>query len=404
MNIPLPIRSMDQAELRNKRVLVRVDLNVPMQDGQVTDTTRLMRVAPTLIRLAECGARVIVLSHFGRPKGLESRYSLRVLQRPLAQALVREVAFASDCVGRPAEGAIRNLPVGGVLLLENLRFHEGEEKNDAGFAKQLAALGDVFVSDAFSAAHRAHASTVGLAKYLPAYAGPLMEEEIDALHKSVDAPTRPLAAVIGGAKVSTKLKVIENLLEKVDVLLIGGAMANTFLLAQGLKIGSSLGEPDLVPTAERILHQAEGKNCRVLLPNDAVIADKLEPGVASRLVRIDAVPERAMILDVGPSSIANYLQQIQTVRSLVWNGPLGAFEIAPFDEGSVALARGVADYTRAGALISVAGGGDTVALLNQAGVTQDFTYVSTAGGAFLEYLEGASLPGVECLRQKPSDV
>ena len=322
---------------------------------------------------------------------------------PLGAGLGAGCRFCARLRGTPGRRGDPQSAVGGVLLLENLRFHEGEEKNDPGFTKQLAALGDVFVSDAFSAAHRAHASTVGLAKYLPAYAGPLMEEEIDALHKSVDAPTRPLAAVIGGSKVSTKLKVIENLLEKVDVLLIGGAMANTFLLAQGIKVGGSLCEPDLVPTAERILHQAEGKNCRVLLPNDAVIADKLEPGVASRLVRIDSVPERAMILDVGPSSIANYLQQIQTVRTLVWNGPLGAFEIPPFDIGSVALARGVADYTRAGSLISVAGGGDTVALLNQAGVTQDFTYVSTAGGAFLEYLEGESLPGVACLRQKPSE-
>ncbi|MDI9349942.1 MAG: phosphoglycerate kinase [Candidatus Symbiobacter sp.] len=398
-----PLRSINQAELRNKRVLVRVDLNVPMQEGEVTDRTRLLRVAPTLVRLAERGARVIVLSHLGRPKGVEARYSLRSLQAPLAQALVRDVAFAPDCVGRAAEDAIRVLPVGGVLLLENVRFHDGEEKNDPGFAKQLAALGDVFVSDAFSAAHRAHASTVGLAKYLPAFAGPLMEEEIAALERTVESPTRPLAAIIGGSKISTKLKLLENLLEKVDMLLIGGAMANTFLLAQGVRVGSSLCEPDLVATAQRIMQLAEARNCRILLPNDAVIADKLAAGIPSRLVRIDAVPDHAMILDIGPSSVAQYLQQIQSVRSLVWNGPVGAFEIPPFDQGSVALARGVAEYTSAGHLVSVAGGGDTVALLNQAGVTQDFTYVSTAGGAFLEYLEGESLPGVECLRQNPDE-
>lgn len=399
----LPIISMNAAELRNKRVLVRVDLNVPMQDGVVTDSTRLLRVAPTLLRLAERGARVIVLSHLGRPKGKEARYSLRSLQAPLAQALVRDVAFAPDCIGRAAEDAIRALPIGGVLLLENLRFHEGEEKNDPGFTKQLAALGDVFVSDAFSAAHRAHASTTGLAKYLPSYAGPLMEEELAALHRSVDAPARPLAAIIGGSKVSTKLKVLEHLLAKVDVLLIGGAMANTFLLANGVRVGSSLCEPDLVPTAQRILEQAAAKNCRILLPSDAVIADKLEAGVATRLVRIDAVPDHAMILDVGAGSIASYLPHIQSARTLVWNGPVGAFEIPPFDQGSVALAQAIAEQTRRGNLVSVAGGGDTVSLLNQAGVTQDLTYVSTAGGAFLEYLEGASLPGVACLRRPSQD-
>ena len=403
MSFALPIRSMNQADVRNKRVLVRVDLNVPMNEGEVTDNTRLVRVAPTIIRLAERGARVIILSHLGRPKGAEPRYSLRALQAPLAHALVRDVAFAADCIGRAAEEAIRALPVGGVLLLENLRFHDGEEKNDPGFCKQLANLGDVFVSDAFSAAHRAHASTVGLAKYLPAYAGPLMEEELSALHRSVDSPQKPVAAIIGGSKVSTKLKVLEHLLDKVDMLLIGGAMANTFLMAQGIRVGASLAEPDLVPTAERIIAQAASKKCRLLLPNDAVIADKLAAGVSSRMVRIDSVPDRAMILDVGPNSIANYMQQIQTARTLVWNGPVGAFEISPFDQGSVALARGVADLCRAGKLIAVAGGGDTVSLLNLANVTQDFTYVSTAGGAFLEYLEGRSLPGVECLREKPAE-
>jgi len=392
------LKTTDGLDVAGKRVIVRADLNVPVRDGQVSDATRLERLVPGLRDLAKHGARVIVISHFGRPKGgPDPQHSLKPVADKLGELLGRPVAFAGDCVGEAAERAVAALRPGDIAVLENLRFHKGEEKNDPAFAKQLAALGDIFVNDAFSAAHRAHASTEAIARLLPAYAGPLLMDEIDALAAALEMPRRPTAAVIGGAKVSTKIPVLTNLVAKVDKLIIGGGMANTFLLAEGVEIGKSLAEPDFTKTALEIMHAAKARSCEIILPHDVVVAAKFEAGAPSRTVPTLEAPADQMILDVGPKTVAHYADVLSRCHTLLWNGPLGAFEIAPFGEGTFALARAAAAMTKAGALISVAGGGDTVAALNAAGVTDQFTYVSTAGGAFLEWLEGRTLPGIAAL-------
>ncbi len=389
-------------DLKAKRVIVRADLNVPVKDGKVTDATRLKRLVPGLQDLARRGARVVVISHFGRPKGgPDPQFTLQPVADKLGVLLGKPVAFAGDSVGETAERTVATLPPGQIAVLENLRFHKGEEKNDPEFAKALAKLGDIFVNDAFSAAHRAHASTEAIARLLPAYAGPLMMEEIDALVRVLEKPARPTAAVIGGAKVSSKIAVLTNLAAKVDMLIIGGAMANTFFLAEGVGIGKSLAEPDHKHTALEIMHAAKQRHCEVILPHDVVVAAKLEAGARSRVVPALETPADQMILDVGPKTIAHYAGVIGRCKTLLWNGPLGAFEVAPFGEGTFALAREAAALTKAGKLTSVAGGGDTVAALNAAGVTGDFTYVSTAGGAFLEWLEGRTLPGIAALARTP---
>jgi len=385
-------------DVAGKRVLVRADLNVPVAEGRVTDATRLTRLVPGILDLADRGAKVIVLSHFGRPKGARvPDMSLKPVAEALGKALGRPVAFAGDCIGDEAAKAVAGLANGGILVLENLRFHKGEEKNDPELAAALAKLGDIFVGDAFSCAHRAHASTDAITRLLPSYAGPLLMEEINALRTALEHPKRPTAAVVGGAKVSTKIPVLTNLMAKVDHLIIGGGMANTFLLAKGHAIGKSLAEPDLVGTAREIMDAAAAKGCTIVLPVDGVIAAEFKAGAASRVVDVTAIPADQMVLDVGPKSLAHLSKVIEGCRTLLWNGPLGAFEIAPFGEGTFALARQAATMTKAGRLVSVAGGGDTVAALNAAGVTEDFTYVSTAGGAFLEWLEGRELPGVTAL-------
>jgi len=393
-------RTIDDLEVSGRRVLLRGDLNVPMSDGQVTDTTRLDRLAPTIDELAEKGARVIVLSHFGRPKGKPApEFSLKPVAAALQAALDnRKVAFAPDCIGEAASALTAALGDGEVAVLENLRFHAGEEANDPDFAAALAALGELYVNDAFSAAHRAHASTEAIAHLLPAAAGRAMQAELEALSGALEAPERPLAALIGGAKVSTKIAVLENLAGRVDAMVIGGAMANTFLHARGVDVAASLLEPDFVDTAREVEAAAAKVGCTLLLPEDAVVAATLAPGVETQTVPIDAVPPGGMILDIGPASAAALNTAMEDWRTLVWNGPLGAFETPPFDAGTVAVARAAAARTKAGALLTVAGGGDTVAALAHAGVAHDFSYVSTAGGAFLEWLEGKALPGVEALR------
>jgi phosphoglycerate kinase len=391
-------KTIDSIDVAGKRVLVRVDLNVPMKNGKVTDATRIERAAPTLNELAAKGAKVIVLSHFGRPDGKHvPEMSLKPLVEPLSKALGKPVAFADDCIGPLAEEAVRALKPGEVLLLENLRFHKEEEKNDAGFIDKLSVLGDAYVNDAFSAAHRAHASTEGLANRLPAAAGRLMQAELEALDKALGNPKRPVCAVVGGAKVSTKLDLLGNLVGKVGKLIIGGGMANTFLQAQGINVGKSLSEKDLAGTAREIMAKAKAANCEILLPVDVVVASEFKAGAPSQVVDAKACPDDQMILDVGPKSIAIYAKQVAKCATLVWNGPLGAFEIKPFDNGTVALARTVAEQTSAKKLLSVAGGGDTVAALAAAGVEEKFSYVSTAGGAFLEWMEGKTLPGVAAL-------
>jgi phosphoglycerate kinase len=391
-------KTIDSERVQGKRVLVRVDLNVPMKDGKVTDATRIERAAPTLKELADKGAKVIVLSHFGRPDGKRvPEMSLKPLVEPLSKALGKPVAFADDCVGPEAEAAVKALKAGDVLLLENLRFHKEEEKNDKGFIEKLAALGDIYVNDAFSAAHRAHASTEGVAHRLPALAGRLMQAELEALAKALGHPKKPVVAIVGGAKVSTKLDLLGNLVGKVDKLIIGGGMANTFLLAQGISVGKSLAEKDSAATALGILDKAKAAKCDVLLPVDAVVAARFEANAPHEVVEVHDCPDDKMILDVGPKSVAVYEEHVKGCATLVWNGPLGAFELKPFDDGTVALARTVADLTTAGSLLSVAGGGDTVAALAAAGVEDKFSYVSTAGGAFLEWMEGKTLPGVAAL-------
>jgi phosphoglycerate kinase len=391
-------RTLDQADVNGKRVLVRVDINVPTENGKVTDATRIERVASTITEIADKGGKVILLAHFGRPKGRDPKDSLKPVAEEVARVIKRPVAFADDCIGPAAETAVAAMRPGDILCLENTRFHKEEEKNEPGFAAQLAALGDLYVNDAFSAAHRAHASTEGLARRLPAYAGRTMQAELEALGKALDHPQRPVAAVVGGAKVSTKLDLLGNLLAKVDVLIIGGGMANTFLAAQGRAIGKSLAERDLVATAQEILAQAQQAGRQVVLPVDAVVAKEFKAHAPARVVAVDAVGADEMILDIGPRSVAQVVSVLADTKTLVWNGPFGAFELPPFDAGTVAVAEAAAELTGAGRLVTVAGGGDTVAALNAAQVADRFTYVSTAGGAFLEWLEGKALPGVEALR------
>ena len=391
-------RTLDEAEVSSKRVLVRVDLNVPVKDGQVTDATRIERVAPTITELADKGAKVVLLAHFGRPKGEpNAEMSLEPIAAATASVLGRKVAFVADCIGERSAKAVAALADGDILLLENTRFHKGEEKNEPDFVKALAANGDVYVNDAFSAAHRAHASTEGLAHLLPAYAGRTMQAELVALEKGLGKPVKPVVAIVGGAKVSTKIDLLMNLVKRVDALVIGGGMANTFLAARGTDVGKSLCEHDLAPTAKQIMIEAATAGCAIVLPTDAVVAKEFKANAVNETVAVEAVPADAMILDVGPKTVEVVNQWIERAQTLVWNGPLGAFEIAPFDAATVAAAKFAAAQTKAGKLVSVAGGGDTVSALNHAGVAEDFSYVSTAGGAFLEWMEGKELPGVVAL-------
>ena len=394
-------RTIDDLDVTGKRVLLRGDLNVPLQDGVVTDTLRLDRLAGTIFELTERGARIVVISHLGRPKGKPvPELSLKPIAEALSKAIGgRPVAFAGACIGAPAEAVVGALENGAVAVLENLRFEAGEEANDPEFAGALAALGDYYVNDAFSVSHRAHASTVAIARLLPAAAGRALQAELDALERALGNPDRPLAALVGGAKVSTKIGILENLAGRVDSLVIGGAMANTFLLAAGKPIGASLAEPEMIETARRVVAAAKRAACVILLPIDAVIAPALEPGVASSIVPIDAVPPDQMILDIGPETTQSLIVAISGWRTLVWNGPLGAFETPPFDAGTTAIARAAAKCTRTGILTTVAGGGDTVAALAHTRASQDFTHISAAGGAFLEWLEGKDLPGLAVLRK-----
>ncbi|MBN8949453.1 MULTISPECIES: phosphoglycerate kinase [unclassified Rhizobium] len=386
-------------DITGKRVLVRVDLNVPVKDGKVTDATRIERVAPTILELSEKGAKVILLAHFGRPKdGPSPDLSLGLIVPAVEEVLDHAVLFASDCIGASAADAVAKMNNGDILLLENTRFHKGEEKNDEAFTKALAANGDLYVNDAFSAAHRAHCSTEGLAQLLPAYAGRTMQAELEALEKGLGNPVRPVVAIVGGAKVSTKIDLLMNLVKKVDALVIGGGMANTFLAARGTNVGKSLCEHDLADTAKQIMIEAASSGCAIVLPEDGVVAREFKAGADNEVVAIDTIPADAMVLDVGPKSVEAINSWIGRATTLVWNGPLGAFEIAPFDAATVAVAKYAAECTKSGKLTSVAGGGDTVSALNHAGVADDFTYVSTAGGAFLEWMEGKVLPGVAVLQ------
>jgi phosphoglycerate kinase len=395
----LAFKTLDDLQVAGKRVLVRADLNVPMKDGIVTDAVRIERQAPTIRELAGKGAKVIVLSHFDRPKGkVVPGMSLKPVAAALAKELGKPVAFAADCIGEAAKAAVAKLRDGDVLLLENTRFHAGEEANDPAFAKDVAALGDIFVNDAFSAAHRAHATTEAIAHLLPSAAGRSMALELTHLDKALGDPQRPVMAVIGGAKVSTKIALLENLVKRVETLVIGGAMANTFLAAEGIEVGKSLVERDHIETARRVVHLANEAGAAILLPVDAVVAHEFKAHAPHRTAEAHHVHKDEMILDVGPRSIDEFRRRLTGTRTLVWNGPLGAFETPPFGAGTAAAAKLVAAATKAGNLLSVAGGGDTVAALNAAGVTGDFTYVSTAGGAFLEWLEGQELPGVAALQ------
>ena len=394
-------RTLDQADVKGKRVLLRVDLNVPTENGKVTDVTRIERAAETINELADKGAKVILLAHFGRPKkGPDPKYSLKPVAETVAEVIKRPVAFATDCIGSEAEKAVAAMKPGDVLCLENTRFHPEEEKNDPAFVEALAKLGDIWVNDAFSAAHRAHATTEGLGHRLPAYAGRSMQAELDALGRALEAPQRPVAAVVGGAKISGKLDLLGNLLDKVEVLIIGGGMANTFLAAQGHPIGKSLSENDLIPTAREIMAKAKATDREIVLPVDVVVAQKFEANAPTRIVDVGSVGPEDMILDIGPRSIEYAVSSLARMKTVVWNGPLGAFETAPFDVGTVHVAKAAAERSATGRLVTVAGGGDTVAALNHAGAADRFTYISTAGGAFLEWLEGKALPGVEILRAK----
>ncbi|MGH6888222.1 MAG: phosphoglycerate kinase [Rhizomicrobium sp.] len=394
------LRTLDDLAVTGKRVLVRADLNVPMQDGKVADSLRIDRQAPTIRELADRGARVIVLSHFGRPKGKPvAAMSLKPVVPALSEAVGRPVAFAGDCIGSEAERSVAELGNGEVLLLENTRFHAGEEANGPAFAKAVAALGDLFVNDAFSAAHRAHATTEGLAHLLPSAAGRALQTELSHLHRALDRPERPLMAVIGGAKISTKLDLIGNLLRRVDVLVIGGAMANTFFAAQGFEIGKSLSEPDHTDAAREVLEKAKSRDGALVLPCDVIVAKEFKAGAACRIEAVANVAPDDIILDLGPETLEAFCARLEQVRTLVWNGPLGAFETRPFERGTIEAAKCAAACTKSGRLLSVAGGGDTVAALNMAGVTDRFSYVSTAGGAFLEWLGGRELPGISALLQ-----
>ncbi len=394
----MAVRTLDGVAVAGKRVLLRADLNVPVHDGKISDLTRIERLSPTIRELSAAGAKVIVCSHFGRPKGhIVPEMSLAPMAVALGEVLHRRVRFAEDCVGLPAEQAVERMADGDVLVLENTRFHAGAEANDPEFAAEMARLADIFVNDAFSAAHRAHASTVGITKLLPSYAGRLMQAELEALEAALAHPVRPVMAIVGGSKVSTKLDLLGNLLSKVDVLVIGGAMANTFLAAQGLGVGKSLQEAEMHATARDILASAKAGRCEIVLPVDAVVATEFRPNPPTQTVPVRSVPADAMILDVGPATVANLVERLAAIKTLVWNGPLGAFETPPFDAATVALAKAVAARTQAGGLRSVAGGGDTVSALRHAGVLEQMSYVSTAGGAFLEWMEGKTLPGVAAL-------
>jgi phosphoglycerate kinase len=393
-------RTLDHADVKGKRVLMRVDLNVPYENGVVTDATRIERTAPSITELADKGAKVILLSHFGRPKGRDASQSLKPVAAEVAHTIKRPIRFVDDCIGDKAEKAVAEMHSGDIICLENTRFYPGEEKNDPDFVAALAKLGDLYVNDAFSVSHRAHASTEGLSHLLPAFAGRTLQAELEAFEKVLDKPARPLAAIVGGAKISTKLDLLSNLLEKVDVLIIGGAMANTFLMAQGKPVGRSLVERDLIDTAQKIMDQAKAAGREIVLPVDAVVAQKFEANAPSRAVGVDDVGDADMILDIGPKSAERVVSVLARAKTLVWNGPFGAFEMEPFDNGTVETAEAAAELTDAGKLVTVAGGGDTVAALNVAGVADRLTYVSTAGGAFLEWLEGKPLPGVEVLRVK----
>ncbi|WP_291833112.1 phosphoglycerate kinase [Brevundimonas sp.] len=397
----MTFRTLDDAgSLAGKTALVRVDFNVPMEAGKVTEDTRLRVALPTINKLRDAGAKVALLAHFDRPKGQRvPSMSLQPVVDDLEQLLGAPVRFANDCVGEDAKAAIADLDAGGVVLLENVRFHAGEEKNDPAFAKQLAELADVYVNDAFSAAHRAHASTEGLARLLPAYAGESMRRELDALDKALGNPVKPVIGIVGGAKVSTKLDLLQNLVAKLDRLAIGGGMANTFLYAQGVDIGGSLAEKDMADTARAIMETAKAKGCELLLPVDVVVATEVKPGAATRTVKAgEALSADDKILDAGPETVARLIAAMDASKTLIWNGPLGVFEVPPFDAATVAAAKHAAELAKAGALVAVAGGGDTVAALHHAGVADDMTFVSTAGGAFLEWMEGKPLPGVEALQ------
>ncbi|PCD75856.1 phosphoglycerate kinase [Pseudothioclava arenosa] len=393
-------KTLDEMDLAGKVVLVRVDINVPVENGVVTDATRIEKIAPTVKFIMAQGGKPVLLAHFGRPKGkVVPEMSLRPLVPALEAAMGCPVRFAEDCIGGPAKRAVAALAEGEVLLLENTRFHAGEEKNDPQMSASLAALGEVYVNDAFSAAHRAHSSTEGVAHLLPSAAGRLMEAELKALEAALGNPARPVTAVVGGAKVSTKLDLLGNLVAKVDNLVIGGGMANTFLVAQGIDIGKSLAEHDMAETAREILGKAEAAGCRIVLPSDVVVAREFKAGAENEVVAATACPSDAMILDAGPDAVAEIIRVFEASKTLIWNGPLGAFEIAPFDTATNAAAARAAELTEAGGLTSVAGGGDTVAALNKSGAAAKFSYISTAGGAFLEWMEGKELPGVAALDQ-----
>jgi phosphoglycerate kinase len=380
-----------------KRILLRVDLNAPFDNGKLSDATRIDRIMPTIRALSDKGGRVILIAHFGRPKGRDMNETLAPAVAEVAKRLGKPVPLANDCIGIEALSLIETMKDGDVIALENTRFHAGEEKNDAAFLAALAANGDIYVNDAFSAAHRAHASTEGLAHKLPAFAGLTMEAELKALDKALGNPTKPVAALVGGAKVSSKLDLLGNLVSRVQVLIIGGGMANTFLAARGINVGKSLCEHDLVGTAREIEAKAKKAGCQIILPVDAVVSKEFKAGAANRVVDVSHVAADEMILDAGPKSVAAVNAALGKAKTLVWNGPMGAFEIAPFDAGTVGVAKEAARLTKAGLLVSVAGGGDTVSALNHAGAGDDFTYVSTAGGAFLEWMEGKVLPGVKAL-------
>jgi phosphoglycerate kinase len=392
-------RTLDDVDVAGKRVLVRADLNVPMENERITDITRISRVLANVREISEKKAKVIILSHLGRPKnGPDPENSLKPVAVELERQLGRYIIFASDCAGDVAKAAVKAMRDGDILLLENTRFHPEETKNDPAFVDALAELGDIYVNDAFSAAHRAHASTEGIAHKLPAYVGRSMQLELEMLKRMLADPKRPLAAIVGGAKVSTKIELLGNLMREVEYLFVGGGMANTFLSASGKAIGTSLCEPQFADVARQIMKDAEAANCKLVLPVDAVVAPRLEPDARTEIVDVSAVGQNQMILDIGPRTISQVVGILAAARTLVWNGPVGAFEVAPFATGTMTIAKVAAQLTKVGALETIAGGGDTIAALNQAGAAQDFTYVSTAGGAFLEWLEGKKLPGVEALR------
>lgn len=396
--------TLDDFAPKGKTVLLRADLNVPMQDGEVTDATRLTRLVPTLKELADKGARIVLLSHFGRPKGKDATLSLAPVCKALEKELGKSVAFVEDCIGQPTEDAVGAMKDGELLMLENVRFYAEEEKNDTAFAQSIAQLGDIYVNDAFSCAHRAHATTHALATLLPAYAGRLMEAELTALGQALEQPERPVVAIVGGAKISTKIELLNNLVTKIDKLVLGGGMANTFLAASGNPVGKSLCEHDMKEQAQGIMETAKAKNCEIVLPVDAVVSKEFKANPPTEKRDVDDIREDEMMLDVGEKTVATVGKLLEEAKTVLWNGPVGAFETAPFDAGTTALAAKVAALTEKGSVISVAGGGDTVAALAQAGVDGKMTYVSTAGGAFLEWLEGKTLPGVKVLQERASEL